>query len=101
MSSDSRKISLRPAFRRGITPCDDQPYTVLTETLNNSAASSTLKNLTGRSSCKCVICVILPSNLACIVFSKLQLDLTPSQLPPSFPLVTGPRPQERGNANVQ
>src|SRR5439155_18925819 len=94
MSSDSRKISRRPAFRCGITPCDAQPYTVLGDTLNSSAASRTLKNFTGRSSCKCVICVILPSHSTCIVLLTLQLDLTPSQLPPSFPLATGLRLQE-------
>src|SRR6266699_3505926 len=39
-------------------------------------------------------CRHIPSNLPCIVFSKLQLDLTPSQFPPSFSLVTGLRLQE-------
>ena len=96
MSSDSRKISRRPAFRCGITPCDDQPYTVLGDTLNNSAASPTLKNFTGRSSCKCVMCVILPSHLACIVLLTLQLNLTASQFPHLFPRPMAPGLQETG-----
>src|SRR6266700_3892933 len=37
-------------------------------------------------------CRHIPSNLPWPVFSKLQLDLTPSQFPPAFPLATGLRP---------
>src|SRR5439155_19713631 len=43
-------------------------------------------------------CRHIPSNLACIVFSKLQLDLTPSQFPPSFPSAHGPKPLRNGTA---
>src|SRR5439155_22869271 len=39
-------------------------------------------------------CRHIPSNLPWPVFSKLQLDLTPSQFPPSFPLATGLRPRD-------
>ena len=91
MSSDSRKISHLPAFRWGTRRCDTHPYTVLGDTRNSLAASRTLRN-----PYRPIIlnCRHIPSNLACIVFSKLQLDLTPSQFPPSFPLATGLRPRD-------
>src|SRR2546426_7533807 len=85
MSSDSRKISRRPAFRWGTRRCDTHPYTVLGDTRNSSAASGTLKNFTGRSSCKCVICVILPLSFgvlhACILRNTLDRLSISLQLP--------------------
>ena len=64
---------------------------------NYSAASWTLKNLTDRSSCKGVICVILPSNLACCVF-KTPTGLDSKPTPPIFS--PGYRPEAPGKGGT-